>query len=83
MLILAENTCFIPPGGWQGRGSFKVTFNSGGAIEFAQHFKHAVASGMCSPAQLSTVVRRTSFSCPWISTFLFQFKFPLFGTSNK
>lgn len=33
-----------PDGGWQGRGTFKVTFNSGGAIEFAQHFKHAVAS---------------------------------------
>lgn len=33
-----------PDGGWQGRGSFKVTFNSGGAIEFAQHFKHAVAN---------------------------------------
>lgn len=32
-------------GGWQGRGTFKVTFNSGGAIEFAQHFKRAVASG--------------------------------------
>ncbi|XP_068762282.1 WW domain-binding protein 2-like [Montipora capricornis] len=33
-----------PDGGWQGRGTFKVTFNSGGAIEFAEHFKHAVAS---------------------------------------
>ena len=32
-------------GGWQGRGTFKVTFNSGGATEFAQHFKCAVASG--------------------------------------
>ncbi|XP_074606005.1 WW domain-binding protein 2-like isoform X3 [Acropora palmata] len=31
-------------GGWQGRGTFKVTFNSGGATEFAQHFKCAVAS---------------------------------------
>lgn len=33
-----------PDGGWQGRGTFKVTFNSGGAIEFAEQFKHAVAS---------------------------------------
>lgn len=31
-------------GGWHGRGTFKVTFNSGGAIEFAEHFRVAVAS---------------------------------------
>ena len=32
-------------GGWHGRGTFKVTFNSGGAIEFAENFKRAVARG--------------------------------------
>ena len=32
-------------GGWHGRGMFKVTFNSGGAIEFAENFKRAVARG--------------------------------------
>ncbi|XP_020912392.1 WW domain-binding protein 2 [Exaiptasia diaphana] len=33
-----------PEGGWQGRGTFNITFNSGGAIEFAEHFRQAVAS---------------------------------------
>jgi len=37
-----------PPGGWAGRGTFNITFNSGGAIEFAEHFRQAVASGMPS-----------------------------------
>ena len=32
-------------GGWQGRGLFKATFNSGGAIEFAEHFRRAVTAG--------------------------------------
>lgn len=40
-----------PDGGWQGRGIFKVTFNSGGAIEFAEHFRHAVASARRPGAQ--------------------------------
>ncbi|XP_048575738.1 WW domain-binding protein 2 [Nematostella vectensis] len=31
-----------PEGGWQGRGSFRIMFNSGGAIEFAEHFRQAV-----------------------------------------
>lgn len=46
-------------GGWHGRGTFKVTFNSGGAIEFAEHFKRAVASGKSS---LMNVYTKSSVS---------------------
>lgn len=43
--ILSWNFSYFFSGGWYGRGTFKVTFNSGGAIEFAEHFRVAVASG--------------------------------------
>uniref|UniRef100_A0A6P8J3F2 WW domain-binding protein 2-like isoform X2 n=1 Tax=Actinia tenebrosa TaxID=6105 RepID=A0A6P8J3F2_ACTTE len=32
-----------PEGGWAGRATFNITFNSGGAIEFAEHFRQAVS----------------------------------------
>lgn len=35
-----------PSGGWAGRGTFNITFNSGGAIEFAEHFRQAFTSGI-------------------------------------
>ena len=47
-MILSLTLFGLISGGWQGRGIFKVTFNSGGAIEFAEHFRHAVASGKSS-----------------------------------
>lgn len=43
--ILSWNFSYFFSGGWHGRGTFKVTFSSGGAIEFAEHFRVAVASG--------------------------------------
>lgn len=32
-------------GGWEGQGTFKLTFNSGGAIEFGQLMFKAASSG--------------------------------------
>ncbi|KAK3717329.1 hypothetical protein QZH41_011567 [Actinostola sp. cb2023] len=40
-----------PEGGWQGRGTFNIVFNSGGAIEFAEHFKQAVVTANRPGAQ--------------------------------
>ncbi|KAI6079670.1 Postacrosomal sheath WW domain-binding protein [Aix galericulata] len=39
-----------PGGGWEGQGTFKLTFNSGGAIEFGQLMFKAASSGGYAPA---------------------------------
>ncbi|MEE6520180.1 hypothetical protein FKM82_017993 [Ascaphus truei] len=40
-----------PGGGWEGQASFKLTFNSGGAIEFGQvMFKLATSASRAPPA---------------------------------
>ncbi|XP_068525150.1 postacrosomal sheath WW domain-binding protein isoform X2 [Anas acuta] len=38
-----------PGGGWEGQGTFKLTFNSGGAIEFGQLMFKAASSGIYPP----------------------------------
>lgn len=50
-----------PDGGWHGRGTFKVTFNSGGAIEFAEKFRRAVAGAHRPGAQPPPPAGQTLF----------------------
>lgn len=44
-LPLSECVPFLPPGGWEGQATFKLSFRKGGAIKFFQLMMKAASAG--------------------------------------